>query len=90
MLSNPDREAKVGWFIILLVALVTALPNLAQAKGGGPLHLFRPFTAQAEAATIDGPKILKPSERLHDFSTECGHGRYRNPVTHICRGPADR
>ena len=82
----------MGCFVVLLAlaGLTVATPTLAHA-GGGPLHLYGPFRTQAEAAERADfhASNLTPSEPSNDFLAGCGRGRYRDPATHRCRGPAD-
>src|SRR5271155_3153283 len=64
---------------------LTVAPDSAFARGG-PLHLYGPFhqpSPPVSRAGVPMPKI-SPS----DFAG-CGRGRYRDPATHRCRGPAD-
>jgi hypothetical protein len=75
----------MGRFLVVLTLLVSSIaPDSALAKGG-TLHLFesqRQPVARAGAPTLSLPP---PSE----FLAGCGHGRYRDPATQKCRGPAD-
>ena len=68
----------------LLVSLVLvaafAAPDAALAKGG-TLHLFTSQAPQAPSAS-QGPAI-------NEILAGCGRGRYRDAVSHKCRGPAD-
>lgn len=70
---------------------VAGLPFSAQAKGGGPLHLYLPISTPAEAGTLTEIHGSRParSEPLNDSLAGCGRGRYRDPMTHRCRGPAE-
>jgi hypothetical protein len=78
----------MGRFVVLfaLAGLIVTAPTLAQARGG-PLHLYGPFSTPAEAADHTG--FPTPYQPPNDFLAGCGHGRYRDPATHRCRGPAD-
>lgn len=83
----------MGRFVIMfaLAGLMITAPTLALAKGGGTLHLFGPFSTEAQAAEranfhAIAPTLSKPSD---DFVVGCGRGRYHDPDTHRCRGPAD-
>jgi hypothetical protein len=81
----------MGRFVVLfaLAGLIVTAPILAQARGG-PLHLYGPFSTPAEAADRAGTQVRPtPTEPPNDFLAGCGHGRYRDPATHRCRGPAD-
>jgi hypothetical protein len=67
--------------IVPLVLLsVSAAAEAAFAKGG-PLHLFS--SQRASPPTISEP--VSPS----NFLGGCGRGRYHDPATQRCRGPAD-
>ena len=67
------------WFCALIVISLACieLPGTASGKGGTNIH--EPVrTAQPETPAL-------PSEIIGG----CGRGRYRDPQTHKCRGPAD-
>jgi hypothetical protein len=72
----------MGRFLLPLIAsgLTIIAVNSALAKGGGPLHLFKTVSR----AGVPGLSV-SPSDLL----AGCGRGRYRDPATHKCRGPAD-
>jgi hypothetical protein len=74
------RSALVERFIVPLVLLAGCVVAEAALAKGGPLHLFVP---RARPPTISQP--VSPSE----FLGGCGRGRYRDPATQKCRGPAD-
>ena len=81
----------MGRFVVLfaLAGLTITAPTLARARGG-PLHLYGPFSTQAEAADRAGLGLHPtPSEPSNNFLAGCGRGRYRDAATHKCRGPAD-
>ena len=61
--------------------LMSIAPHEASARGG-PLHLY----TTAEAATVTSSRKEPTIEPL---SVGCGGKRYRDPITHRCRGPAD-
>ena len=74
-----------GLVIALAVALsilMSLVPHEASAKGGITFHV----SARAEAATLTSPRSGPPTEPL---GVGCGGKRYRDPITHRCRGPAD-
>jgi hypothetical protein len=77
----------VGRSVLFLVvaALTVTAPRLAQAKGG----TFHLFSAQAEAGTTPHTGIPDPPGPSNNWLTGCGHGRYRDPRTSKCVGPAD-
>ena len=66
---------------VTLSILMSIAPHEASAKGG-TFHLF----PRAEAATITSPRSEPRTEPL---GMGCGGKRYRDPITHRCRGPAD-
>lgn len=68
--------------LALLGLLAGATPTFAR---GGPLHLFESQREQPVSRAGVPTPSLSPSELLGG----CGRGRYRDPGTHICRGPAD-
>ena len=75
-------------FVVLfaLAGLTATAPTLVQARGG-PLHLNGPFNPQSQPVSRAG--VPTPSVSPKDFLAGCGRGRYRDPATHKCRGPAD-
>jgi hypothetical protein len=58
--------------------------NSAVAKGG-PLHLFPSQLPPASNAGVPAKQPISPSKTFGG----CGRGRYRDPHTSRCRGPAD-
>jgi hypothetical protein len=64
--------------VLLLGANIAC--DAASAKGG-TLHLF---SSEARAAIVSEP-VVSPSVVL----AGCGRGRYREPTTQKCRGPAE-
>ena len=76
-------EAIVRRFVTscILVATILAAPGGALAKGG---YVRRPEPVPISRAGVPTPQ-LSPS----DFLSGCGRGRYRDPGTQKCRGPAD-
>ena len=66
---------------VTLSILMSIAPHEASAKGG-TFHLF----PRAEAATITSPRSEPRTEPL---GMGCGGKRYRDPITHRCRGAAD-
>ena len=72
-------------FLLSVACFAVFGSNLAMAKGGTNMHEFasqRHPVARAGAPTLSLPP---PSE----FLGGCGRGRYRDPATHVCRGPGD-
>jgi hypothetical protein len=67
------------------VALAILLPLAAFARSG-PLHLHGPFE---HPQTISRAGLPTPSVSPAYLLSACGRGRYRDPNTHQCRGPAD-
>jgi hypothetical protein len=70
---------------LMVCGLTIVIANPAFAKGGGPLHLFPAQLPPTARAGVPTPRLPPPNE----FLSGCGHGRYRDPATHRCRGPAD-
>jgi hypothetical protein len=64
----------------LVLVAVYAAPDAALAKGG-PLHLFTSQAPQAPSAS--------QVPAINEILAGCGRGRYRDPISHRCRGPAD-
>jgi hypothetical protein len=69
----------VATLIVALVLLAVGV-DAAFAKGG-PLHLF-------DSQRTNSPTISQPVSP-NEFLGGCGRGRYRDPATQKCRGPAD-
>jgi len=65
----------------MLAALTVMVSAPALAKGG---YVRRSEPVPLEATTGSIPHSLS----IENFGG-CGHGRYREPGTHKCRGPAD-
>jgi hypothetical protein len=75
----------MGRFLLSLVLwgfMAAASPALAR---GGPLHLFESQREPVARAGVPTLSLPSPSE----FLAGCGRGRYRDPATQRCRGPAD-
>ena len=68
---------------VTVAILISVAPHQASAKGGIKSCCF---TTRAEAATITSPHSQLTTETL---GVGCGGKRYRDPITHRCRGPAD-
>jgi len=66
-----------------LAILMSIAPHQASAKGGIKSCCL---ISGAEAAPITSPRSEPTTEIL---SVGCGGKRYRDPITHRCRGPAD-
>jgi hypothetical protein len=65
---------------LVLLLVVNIACDAAFAKGG-TLHLF---SSEARAVIVSEP-VLSPSAVL----AGCGRGRYREPTSQKCRGPAE-
>jgi hypothetical protein len=68
-------------FLVLLLWLLS-LPSAASA---GPFSLYGPFDQKHNGERADRPSSAAYSEAL----LGCGRGRYRDPETLQCKGPAD-
>ena len=68
--------------VILLALSFCPLPALAK---GGPLSLYGAFDPRRDPHPVRATPSISPSE----FLAGCGRGRYRDPTTQRCRGPAD-
>lgn len=75
----------------LVMAIIVIMASIAAADiafaRGGPLHLLGPFDHPSVPVSRAG--IPTPSISPSDLLAGCGRGRYRDPATHRCRGPAD-
>jgi hypothetical protein len=69
-------------FVLLLMALVLAVPNYAQAAGAY-------FRKDAIKPTVLPQPPSLPSAGLGEIFNRCGGRRVRDPKTNQCRGPAD-
>jgi hypothetical protein len=67
-------------FLPLLALLVPLFPEGALGKGGTNMHEFA--SSHASVSTFEPPS-------LNQSFGGCGRGRYRDPHTQKCRGPAD-
>jgi hypothetical protein len=68
----------------LILTFAALIPGSALAKGGTNMHEM----ASSHSVVRAGPPTLSlPPPR--EFLTGCGRGRYRDPHTQKCRGPAD-
>jgi len=78
--SGNGRSIALAFTLAILVSIA---PHQALAKGGMKMCCLIP---RAEAATITS----KPLEaHAPTMTIGCGGKRYRDPITHHCRGPAD-
>jgi len=71
--------------VILLALSLCSLPALAR---GGPLSLYGPFDGRREPHPVRAG-IPTPSISSSELLAGCGRGRYRDPTTQRCQGPAD-
>ena len=69
---------------LTLAILVSIAPHQALAKGGMKMCCLIP---RAEAATITSKPLEAHAPTM--IIGGCGGKRYRDPITHQCRGPAD-
>jgi hypothetical protein len=76
----------MGRFLLPLIVsgLTIIAVNSALAKGSRVPHLS---TSQSPPVSRAGVPALSLSP--NDFLSGCGRGRYRDPATRRCRGPAD-
>jgi len=70
--------------IIFLVLLLWPL-SLPSAASAGPMSLYGPWD-QTNNGQRGGPARSVTSQ---DVLAGCGRGRYRDPATRQCKGPAD-
>ena len=86
MVPTSDKCQLNGRSIALAVTLailMSVAPHQASAKGGIKSCCF---VTRAEAAPITSPHSQLTTETL---GVGCDGKRYRDPITHQCRGPAD-
>jgi hypothetical protein len=79
------RRFLLSLAVTALSALAIDSANEAAVARGGPLHLF---SSQSEATSRAGVPSVSPVSPS-DLLAGCGRGRYRDPASHRCRGPAD-
>ena len=70
--------------IIFLILLLWPLSLLSTASAG-PMSLYGPWD-QTQNVQREG---LARSVTSQDVLAGCGRGRYRDPATRQCKGPAD-
>ena len=70
---------------VTLAILMSVTPHQASAKGGIKSCCF---ISRAEAAPIISPTPAQSNPTTEALGG-CGGKRYRDPITHHCRGPAD-
>jgi len=83
-----NQEAKERRFLLLLAFSGWTLAVMAVSSAlarGGPLHLFKSQLPPASHAEVPARQPSSPSETFGG----CGRGRYRDPHTNRCLGPAD-
>jgi hypothetical protein len=75
----------MGRFLLpLIVSRMTIIAvNSALAKGARVPHL------ESQSPPVSRAGVPALSVSPSDFLSGCGRGRYRDPATHRCRGPAD-
>ena len=79
--AAANGQHRLLLFPLMLLALVFWVPGDAQGKGGTNMH-----------EKLVEPKANVPTPQpplLNESFGGCGRGRYRDPRTHKCRGPAD-
>ena len=77
-----DRSVALA---VTLAMLMSIAPQEASAKGG-TFHLWDAWSvSRAQAATLNSSRTEPTTLTLGG----CGGKRYRDPITHRCRGPAD-
>jgi len=71
----------VARFAIFVAALAVVTSSPAWAKGG--------TIRRSEPVPMEGAAGSLPQSTSFINFAGCGRGRYRDPGTHQCRGPAD-
>jgi hypothetical protein len=87
MVLTSDKCQLNGRSIALAVTvaiLMSVAPHQASAKGGMKMCCL--IIPRAEAAPTTSSRTEPKTETL---VVGCGAKRYRDPITHRCRGPAD-
>jgi hypothetical protein len=67
-------------FLVVLALIALSVVQDAAFAKGGVVHLF---------ASRAGPPAISHPVSPSEFLGGCGRGRYRDPLTQKCRGPAD-
>lgn len=76
-----------GIALATTVAILMSIAPHEVSVRAGPSHLLDAWAvSRAEAATGTASRKEPTSETL---GVGCGGKRYRDPITHRCRGPAD-
>jgi hypothetical protein len=70
---------------VIFLVLLLWLSSLSSAASASPLSLYGPFDQKHNGERADRPSTAAYSEAL----LGCGRGRYRDPETLQCKGPAD-
>ena len=70
--------------MIALAGMTVTVPRRPRGEGS-PMHLYGSWQSQPVSRAGIPTPFLSPSDLL----AGCGRGRYRDPATHKCRGPAD-
>ena len=86
IVASLATEAHVFRFVVLFALAGLTAPAFGSGKGWWPAHLRGPFQ---DPPPISRAGIPSPSLSPADFLSGCGRGRYRDPATQKCRGPAD-
>ena len=88
MVQTSDKYQLNGRSIVVAVTLAilsAVAPHKASAKGGTFLWSHLSPVSQAEAKTETSSRTGATPLTIGG----CGGKRYRDPITHQCRGPAD-
>ena len=88
MVLTSDKCQLKGRSIALaatLAILMSVAPHQASAKGGMKMCCL---ISSAGAATLNSSNT-KPAAETLSFGGCGGRKRYRDPITHQCRGPAN-
>jgi hypothetical protein len=77
----------MGRFAILAFA-VTAIAS-SNCYAAGSFQKPEPRTVVTAGVAPALPSVALPNVTAHDLVGGCGRGKFRDPQTHGCRGPAD-
>ena len=85
MTRGSPGSFQINTVVIFLAVTLCSLPALAK---GGPLSLYGAFDPRRDPHPVRSG-IPTPSISPSELLAGCGRGRYRDPTTQRCRGPAD-
>ena len=74
---------------LLLLAMVLATVTASSGNAAGSFQKPEPRVVVTAGVAPALPGISMPNVSASDLVGGCGRGKFRDPQTHGCRGPAD-